>query len=504
MDQSVYQSGSTLKGSVYFDINKEVSASSLVAILEGKEETRVEYDEGAGEDRKERTAFATRPIVSLPIPLRADFIQNGKIQPGKYQAPFEISLPSGLPASFQAGHVADACASIKYEIRAQLKGSGWISDYKARQVVNLIGAPLPAQHNPYNGAPDEKHVKFCCCFNKGYILFAARVDDTSLDKGESVRVLLSCKNRTSVKQLSVSAQLDERLEWSAENKFERRHRTLATVDFSNSIGLQETMSLNQPSTQQDLEDVRRDLEQGAHVGTIIMPTDANDTFVGKLISCRHILRIVIKTPWCIDNPTVEIPIQAGPAPLEGRPASTSSSPTIPEGYTNVSETVHVSSDTAMLGGAAVTGAPQGDDVDVWIPPAAEASKVPSIERLLKELDNSVVDFDLVRQRTTDSEWKSVFEGMTPAHYGKIVKQVDLDFDQPKVAEEMARVMGDKFTCAHVIAAVRGATEWNRSTIVEKTLQFCVDLKQNKDNILQELSQWEKTVTERAFENALKA
>jgi len=80
-------------------------------------------------------------------------------------------------------------------------------------------------------------------------------------------------------------------------------------------------------------------------------------------------------------------------------------------------------------------------------------------------------------------------------------KVDLDFDQPKVAEAMAPAI-DNFSCDHCVAGVRNASEWNRSSVVEKVLPYVTDLKANKDTILSELSEWEKTVTKRAFDKAL--
>jgi hypothetical protein len=159
-----------------------------------------------------------------------------------------------------------------------------------------------------------------------------------------------------------------------------------------------------------------------------------------------------------------------------------------------------SSNPPVIGGATQSGETvESEDQDL-IPQYFQPSP-PSIKSLIKDLDESISDYDLVKERVNDRDWQSVFDSMTPDEYGKIIKNVDLDFDQPKVAECMAGAIG-KFTCDYVVAGIRNSSEWNRSTVCERVLPFVVDLAQNKGKILAILSDWEKTVTERAFANAL--
>ena len=54
----------------------------------------------------------------------------------------------------------------------------------------------------------------------------------------------------------------------------------------------------------------------------------------------------------------------------------------------------------------------------------------------------------------------------------------------------------------MVAALNVASEWNRATVVEKTISYCSDLVTNHDQILSQLTDWEKLVTERAFAKAL--
>jgi hypothetical protein len=83
----------------------------------------------------------------------------------------------------------------------------------------------------------------------------------------------------------------------------------------------------------------------------------------------------------------------------------------------------------------------------------------------------------------------------------MIKLVDLDFDQPKVATVVAAQIPN-FTCQYVVAAVRAASEWNRPTMVEKLVPLCNDLVANQQIIIAELSDWDKIVTELVFRRAL--
>jgi len=275
LDAATFQAGSTLKGSVYFDINKEVSGTSVVASFVGEEIAKVMFDEGVGEQRTTRTEMAQRPLISLPIPVDySNMVQsNNKIQAGKYQMPFEITLPLGLPSSLEAQGrgVSDLC-SIHYEIRAQVKGSGRIQDYKTNQKVTILAAPLQAEANPYNGPPVLENVNILCCINRGHIMFGARVADTLLDKGESAQVAMSCRNRSSIKVTKVTAQLVEVLQWSVLMHSQYKRRVLAELDFGHFPGMERmAASVGHVSTEGDIDDIYRDLEKGTYSGTIQMP-----------------------------------------------------------------------------------------------------------------------------------------------------------------------------------------------------------------------------------------
>ena len=79
-------------------------------------------------------------------------------------------------------------------------------------------------------------------------------------------------------------------------------------------------------------------------------------------------------------------------------------------------------------------------------------------------------------------------------------QVNSDFDQPRVAVAVAQQVG-RFLCEHCIQALRNTASWNRPAMVKSLLPYCTDLWLKSDSIINELSEWEQTVTASDFEEA---
>lgn len=227
--------GSSIRGSVFFNVKKEVVAKGdVVASLQGGENTRVKYTRQVkqGDHYVTRTyhAYGSRNLVQIAIPISASsMIQNGKINAGNYVLPFDVQLPQGLPSSMQHSESGSDC-SISYTLKAQIKGSGWFQDYKCEKAIRVTGTPLSSEPMPYNGEPVESQVNNCC-FNRGHMLFGARVSDTSLNQGEDVRINMSCRNRTTVPVESVNAVIMQKIWFSASSHFQIILKHLSASQF---------------------------------------------------------------------------------------------------------------------------------------------------------------------------------------------------------------------------------------------------------------------------------
>ena len=222
---------------------------------------------------------------------------------------------------------------------------------------------------------------------------------------------------------------------------------------------------------------------------------------------------------CVTNPSLLIPMLVEEEPayqdaaqveaeVEVDPSGQASY--VPPQYEDAIQApvIYVPSSHVTMGGTKVDGAAEDPDleVDVQLPSDVEAQP-PSLKILLKEMSESVADWDIIQRKLQDPDWDTIFATLTPNHYALILQQEALDFDQPKIAACLAQTLQQQgadslgFT-AHVVAALNVASEWNRATVVEKTISYCSDLATNQDQILSQLTDWEKFVTERAFAKAL--
>jgi hypothetical protein len=77
------------------------------------------------------------------------------------------------------------------------------------------------------------------------------------------------------------------------------------------------------------------------------------------------------------------------------------------------------------------------------------------------------------------------------------------FDLPRFAGQCAAALDPHcFTCAHVVAALAVTPAWDRAALVRSVLVYCDDLEMQHTTIQDQLSEWEQSVTGRAFRKAL--
>ena len=106
--------------------------------------------------------------------------------------------------------------------------------------------------------------------------------------------------------------------------------------------------------------------------------------------------------------------------------------------------------------------------------------------------------ELLGQPESAGVWRPLLENLSPADFGTIVGEVNLEFDQPKVAELLGRQLRVGLTAAHIIEANRRAAENQPPSIIAKLAPLCVDLHDNVDAIEAGLSQWDRILSKRAL------
>ena len=505
------EAGTHLRGTVFADVTTEITGSSITLTFSGQETTRVAYERRDGDDEvRTQHANGRRSLIKVTIPvsiaamMQGNSNNNNRIRPGKYQLPFDLQLPASLPATASYTTHNGSGFKIKYTLKAILKGSGKMWNYNCdREVVIRAKALDNSEPIPFNAKPVTEHIKLCCCLNRGALSFGAKVADTRLNRGSTTFISLSCRNHSTVRVLDIHAQLEQQVHFSAAGGYRTSDsKTLINQKFGHIDGMERLGKQGGEShrQQQVYEEIFREVQENAHRVELLMPLNALNTYKGSLIQISHILIITVETRCCITNPTIRIPLQVGEpqrTSSSNQPPLLTASAVIPDSFSDqssVASTVYVPSTAATVGGV-----PTDEDPDNVVSP--------SLATLLKEMEATVADLDLIQAKAHDSSsWKSVWQGLSPADYGAILVQVDSDFDQPRVAVAVAQLLvaanGRRFTCPYVVAALQAVSDWNRGAVCEKLLPYCSDLAANHETIRVELTDWEQMTTARAFEEAL--
>lgn len=506
-----YKSGSWLEGSILFEVKEVVTADNFVAHLQGEEYSQVKYEKDEEGNRQVKYANATRSLVHIEIPVKkSDLLSCGKVIPGSYVMPFEIQLPDGLPSSMSVDHNGSEC-KVRYTIKAQLVGKALKEDYACSKAIRVVAKPLSSDPVPYRRPPIETPMGSCCFWDQGSIIFGAHVSNTVLGRGEEVDVHLTCRNYSKVDIESITATVAQRVQWKADREKEKQPlEKLAVFNFSylTAEGLQGAARDKQKPSEDKWASMELDLAEARYSDTVQIPFPTMETFRGQLITVQHFIRVVVETDGSsASDPEVWIPLEIGsPKTAQDIPREQAMS-TDDEGSFDFNNSttampILVKSDDAQLGGSVRD---LGDSIcmneEIIVEPETHEPRPPSVENLFLDMKESLNVYDLIHGRLADKKWKDVISSMTEMDYGRLIRRVVVEFDQPKVAEMVARVI-PFFYCSHVVAAISGCKEWNRATVIHLLLPHTKDFAENKDIILAQLTDWEKTVTKDAFELAL--
>ena len=511
--------GSVIKGCVYVDVKGSTRVDEISLRLVGEESTKVQYTvevdvPGTGDgdsvpekERQTRDEYGKRNLINLQLPIdNSSLRQDGIIPIGRYELPFEVELPDVLLPSLYETQNQGYC-KVAYKIHAELRKGGnmFSSTLKAEQDIEIRSKPLDDDPIPYNAPPVTESVSFCCCINKGQMHFGAKVEDTRLDRGETTTISMSCRNESTASIDTIQATLHQILSWKAGNQHsESKSNVLVQITFDTFQDEQEFASSNATDPEQATRDIIfREVESGVHSGQVAMPMTANLSMKGSLISCEHYIIVQVNTGMCVDNPSIRIPIQCG-EPRDGPSLQKAPTAAIPSDFhqgATVLGSVHANTSMAVMGGKPVSATDEEPDLVIEPFSSDPDTKDVTLHRLIQEMKDSIQDLNIIQCFLRDPAWDAIFEGLTPTNYGNMISHVDTDYDQPKVAYVVAEKISN-FSCDHVVRAIKACDEWNVAATVEKLIPLCKDLAENQDSIKNELSSWNQTVTEKAFENAL--
>lgn len=99
----------------------------------------------------------------------------------------------------------------------------------------MKSAPLDIDPVPFISSPEAVSVNFCCCCNRGSMLCAANVMNTLVGKGDTIPLQFACENNSSANILGISAEIHEKVIWTAQGWSNEQHRVISRIDLDSFI-----------------------------------------------------------------------------------------------------------------------------------------------------------------------------------------------------------------------------------------------------------------------------
>lgn len=545
-----FRAGKQLTGQVLVDIKDRIFwGGDLTVHALGIEKATITNGKKRPQTyHNERVFFrATKKLANLTGKPRSS-------RGNKYSFPFSISLPESLPETFSHGTRDNGCL-VEYSLCASVR------KFQSSCKFDVTSSPMSDIRVPCFMEPTTENIRSMGVKPCGSITFGAGVNDTHIGRGNVMELSLACRNNSTASIEHIDVKLVELIRWKVRSRSEQTKTILLNVTDLNLPGLSKAkMDRSQVRDSQrqgvdvnsrNYEAIYESLRSSENHVRLEIPTTAQDTYAGRIVTVSHYVKVYINTTRFVGNLSTKIPIQVGkPAQLHSAappalvqnelpprihlqpvphpipsapdeafdeislPVPAHPTPTAPlgpdDGYVPFAAAVLISDNQDVINEARLQAVPE---TEVIVLGGIEGSNVsegngavirPSFAKLLQDMAASVNDYDMLTRRLQQPQWRCIFESLSPEQFGRIIKSVTLDFDQPRVARLLVPVLngGNNFTCPYFISALKNTEMWNRIAMVQVLLAQCRDLASGHHVVTSELSEWERTVTARDFAAAL--
>jgi hypothetical protein len=560
-----FVAGNPLKGKVVARVTKTIPPTAITLNFIGKEKTQVTYQSGSGQHgSSRRTKYGQRTFASGDLILRDE--GHSDLHPGVYAFTFSLQLSESLPSSMNGAKDNDSQSNWRIQYKVSVTASnrqGTVQKQGERYLV-IASSRLPNTRVPARIPPTSESIEGLLNKKQGMLSFGAYVKDAHVGRGLPLEIYLAARNHSTATIHRVECKLREKVTWTAQPHSETNKRTIALIHDVDVPGILRGKQSKSDVEEWkrsgiDLQDILRDLEQGANKITLPIPWGCRDSFRGSLIRIEHYLKITIFTKMLVKNPEVRIPLKVGFPPITSNSQQLESAPEpeislqqpdepeievdaepinigsrpppfAPAGRPGIypqhsmprlpdtdapppmvaavivedDNTIRAPLATAPMEVFALGGLPVYTDTQTSILPSAPPAppSTPTLEALLEEMRYSISDYDIILRKLSDTQWMELLSGLTPDEFGSVLAHVNMDSDQPRVAETLAQCIGSQFTCAHCRAAAQNGADWNTSALVQSLLPYCVDIVTNHQVILSALSEWDQTVCRRDVDIAI--
>ncbi|KAJ2949378.1 hypothetical protein O0L34_g15290 [Tuta absoluta] len=206
----IYYAGEIMRGKVVFNQEKKKSFTGIYAKLKGV--CDVHWTSGSEFDRGGRTHHTSHEkYVDQKVYLIGGPNGDVHIQPGHYEYPFTLTIPSHCPPSFEGpyGH-------IKYTVKVAIERLFKFDQEKTVAITVLN--PKDLNMDPYCREPMlfEFEETYCCwCSSQGMCETTVKLPQSGYCPGQTINFELKCTNNSSVEMDLIMFQIIETRKYKA-------------------------------------------------------------------------------------------------------------------------------------------------------------------------------------------------------------------------------------------------------------------------------------------------
>eukprot|EP00428_Durinskia_dybowskii_P062350 CAMPEP_0170372906 /NCGR_PEP_ID=MMETSP0117_2-20130122/9796_1 /TAXON_ID=400756 /ORGANISM="Durinskia baltica, Strain CSIRO CS-38" /LENGTH=527 /DNA_ID=CAMNT_0010627783 /DNA_START=67 /DNA_END=1650 /DNA_ORIENTATION=- len=332
-------------GRVYLDVPESsgIQISNLSLRFLGNERTEVSYQETVpmGREARTTTKCATGSSVFLDVELDLTGAEGKHLNQGQHEFPFTFSLPKGSPSSMMVTCGYNDKCRVEYTLEAILKDESGNLIAQSKRPIIVVNSFKELCPSPMYIEPVKVPITSCFCLRKGEALLAARTSTSVLCQSEDVVVNFALGNNSPSLVKAVEITLKEQVSFRGGG---HNGKGLTTVLYSNrflpnafpnfvntSIPSKDTTAVDESHDQRILCDM---LETDDCVARFHLPETARNSFLGGLITIKHVLSIRAVTAAGCENPTLMADVQVRTAISDGNSftSTTPSYTSVPAGW----------------------------------------------------------------------------------------------------------------------------------------------------------------------------
>jgi len=338
-EEANYSAGDLVNGRVYLSVSEpSIDCEALIIHFHGQELAKVHYTShhhdstDRGDNSCDHYETHKETILDENYTVHSFASSNNQIPRGQYEFPFQMQIPNDLPSSMHCTSGKSRC-EVRYNLTAVMQkpslGRGVRNPFRgslsSKPIILYINRNpnnthciLPGRNGNGTGnsignktlhfISETQRINYWCCINRGFMEVHAQLAKNLTGEENSrsdanipvdaytgvatltpevqymVPLIVSNQSTTSVN--SVRLELIENVKWKP------KYREASS---SNSIIRKSINDCTVASW--------KGRESMFHFA---IPWSARDTYQGRLIEVKHILRIKAITECCMTNPSTEM------------------------------------------------------------------------------------------------------------------------------------------------------------------------------------------------------